>query len=477
MLKELRNKKTAKKIWIILIILIVPAFTLWGFGSFMHSKQEAAYVGKISSRKVSSLEYQDALDAVKNQAVMQFGDDLSKIQKYLNLESQAWERLILLTEAKKRKVKVSDKEVIELIKSYPFFKNRQGRFDNHAYSEMLRYVFHAQPRTFEEQTRQNIMLSKLYKEVTEQVKLSDEEIKKEYQRLNEKLSLYYIASQPLEFAKSISPGEEEIKDYFTKKSIQFKQPLSFNLEYVSLALENKDEGAIQDEIKKMVLRLNKKEDFIKAAKDFNLQVKETGLFSQTDPIPGIGWSPQILGLLEKVKVGEYLPPIKMDKYYYILRFKERKEPYVPNFDTTKDKVKEAFIKDKSGSIARQKIEDCLKELKTTLQTNPESIDFDKTAKVYGLKSGSTDTFQYGSYIEGIGASDTFWMRAQNLKEDSFSEIIEMDPAGFYIIKLKSKIPIDEKKFGEEKTEFTQKLLAQKKQEYFTKYLEELKKKD
>ena len=108
MLKELRNKKTAKKIWIVLIILIVPAFTLWGFGSFMHSKQEAAYVGKISSRKVSSLEYQDALDAVKNQAVMQFGDDLSKIQKYLNLESQAWERLILLTEAKKLKVKVSD---------------------------------------------------------------------------------------------------------------------------------------------------------------------------------------------------------------------------------------------------------------------------------------------------------------------------------------------------------------------------------
>ena len=307
--------------------------------------------------------------------------------------------------------------------------------------------------------------------------MSDEEIKKEYQRLNEKLSLYYIASQPLEFAKSISPGEEEIKDYFTKKSIQFKQPLSFNLEYVSKALENKDEGAIQDEIKKITLRLNKKEDFIKATKDFNLQVKETGLFSQTDPIPGIGWSPQILGLLEKVKVGEYLPPIKMDKNYYILRFKERKEPYVPNFDTIKDKVKEAFIKDKSEELARQKIEDCLKELKTTLQTNPKSIDFDKTAKVYGLKSGSTDTFQYGSYIEGIGASDTFWMRAQNLKEDSFSEIIEMDPAGFYIIKLKLKIPIDEKKFAEEKTEFTQKLLAQQKQEYFTKYLEELKKKD
>jgi hypothetical protein len=68
------------------------------------------------------------------------------------------------------------------------------------------------------------------------------------------------------------------------------------------------------------------------------------------------------------------------------------------------------------------------------------------------------------------------MRAQNLKENDFSDIVEMDPAGFYIIKLKSKIPIDEKKFGEEKTEFTQKFLAQKKEEYFNKYLEELKRK-
>jgi parvulin-like peptidyl-prolyl isomerase len=320
------------------------------------------------------------------------------------------------------------------------------------------------------------MLSKLYNEVTEQVKLSDEEIKKEYTRLNEKISLYYIASQPLEFLKSITPSEEEIKDFFTKKSIQFKQPLSFNLEYISLVQENKYEGAIQDEIKKITLRLNKKEDFIKVAKDFNLQAKETGLFSQTDPIPGIGWSAQILGLLEKVKVGEYLPPIKMDKYYYILKLKERKEPYVPDFDTIKDKVKDSFIKHKSQNMARQKIEDCLKELKTTLQIDPKSIDFDKTAKVYGLKSGSTDLFQYGSYIEGIGASDTFWMRAQNLKENDFSDIVEMDPAGFYIIKLKSKIPIDEKKFGEEKTEFTQKFLAQKKEEYFNKYLEELKRK-
>ena len=490
MLKRLRKKKTAKKIWIILIILILPAFVFWGFGSFMRSKQETTYAGKISGRKVSELEYKDALDAVRNQAIIQFGDNLSEIEKKLNLESLVWDRLVLLAEAKKRKIKTTDQEVIELIQSYPFFQTKKGQFDNQIYSQMLRYEFRTQPRIFEEQTRSTLILSKLYKEITGNLNLNEEEIKKEYQKLNEQINLYYIASLPSDFIKDITATEEEIKDYFIKNSFQFKQPLSFNIEYISLASEDKNETAIKDKIRKLALRLSKKEDFTNAAKELNLEVKETGLFSQTDPMPGIGWSPQILSLISKLKIGEFAPPIYIDKYYYILRLKERKESHIPDFERIKDKVKEAFIKEKAKDTAQQKIEDALKELKTAYKTNPtgialpipikeranpKSIDFDKIAKIYGLKSGSTNFFRYGSYIEGIGASDNFFTAAVDLKEDAHSGIIEM-PSGFYIIKLKSKIPVDENKFREEKPEFAKKLLLQKREEYFSRFLQELKRK-
>lgn len=474
MLNKLRKKKTAKKIWVILTILILPAFVFWGFGSFIRSKQEATYAGKISGRRVSLLEYKDALDAVRSQAIIQFGDNLSEVEKRLNLESLAWDRLVLLSEAKKRKINVADQEVIELIQGYPFFQ-RKGKFDSQIYSQMLQYVFHAQPRVFEEQIRQSLTLSKLYKEVTANLNLSEEEVKKEYQKINEQINLYYIASIPPDFIKGVSASEEEIKDYFSKNSFQFKEPLSFNIEYASLATEDKNETAIKDKIKNLALRLSKREDFTKAAGALNLQVKETGLFSQTDPIPGIGWSPQILGLLSRLKIGEFMPPVYMDKYYYILRLKDKKEPYIPDFQTIKDKVKEVFIKEASRKIAQQKIEDCFKELKAAHKTNPKSLDFDKTAKNYGLKSDSTDFFRYGSYVEGIGASDNFFAVAQDLKEDETSGIIEM-PSGFYIVKLKSKIPVDEKKFLDEKAEFAKKLVSQKREEYFSRFLEDLKRK-
>ncbi|MDD5166750.1 MAG: SurA N-terminal domain-containing protein [Candidatus Omnitrophica bacterium] len=467
MLKKLRNKKTAKKIWIVLAILIVPAFVLWGFGGAIRDKDKARISGKIFGKTISPLDYNDALEATKNQAIMQFGDNLAQIQKQLNLESQAWERLMLLAEAKKHKIKVTDKEVVTLIESYPFFKNKNGQFDNRIYSETLHYVFRTQPRVFEEQTRQNLMLQKLYQEVTANVKIDEAEVKDNYIKANAQVSIHYIAGIPSDFTKNITVPETELKEYFSKNSFKFKQPISFNIEYTILDSEEKT--------KNIISRLNKKEDFKKVAKELNTTLKETGLFAQTDPVPGIGWSPQLAAMLSKAKANEVLPALQMDKNYYVLKIKEKKDTYIPEFASIKEKVKDALIKDKSTGIAKEKIEACLKKLKERRKKDRRSADFSKAAKEYGLKSSSTELFKYGTYIEGIGASDNLWTAARKLKENEFSEIISI-PAGFYIIRLKSKTEPDDKKFETEKKDFTQNLLQQKKQESFIKFASELEKK-
>ncbi len=471
MLKKLRGKKTAKKIFIFLAIIIVPAFVLWGSGSVMRSKQENADVGSISGRKVSLLEYKDALSAVKIQAMIRFGDNLSEAEKYLNLESQAWDRLLLLTEAKKRRLIASDREVIDLLTSYPFFQNK-GRFDDKTYNSMLQYEFHVQPRTFEEQTRSNLIISKLFKALTDHIGVTDEEIKEAYRRLNEQISIDYIASLPLQLAKNTSFSEEEVKNYFLKDTLKFKQPLSFNVEYIMVGVN--DDKVTKEKIKGIFLRLRRNEDVNKVAKDFDVEAKETGMFTQLESIPGIGWSPQIMGLILRLKTGECLMPIQMDKYYYILRLKEKKEPHIPEFETIKDKVKESLIKYRSEKIARERIEACLEKLKTTPRDNLRSADFARAAKEFGLKNESTPLFKYGSYLEGIGVTDSFWTAAQHPNNQGLSDIIQM-PSGFYIVRLKTKTTFDEKKFSEEKEEFTRKLLLQKKDESFVKFIEDLRK--
>ncbi|MBM3250229.1 MAG: hypothetical protein FJZ09_05210 [Candidatus Omnitrophica bacterium] len=466
MLKKLRNKKLQKKIWIILLIFIMPAFVLWGLSSAVRSRRQDASGAKSTGRKVSETEYNDALDAVKNMAIIQFGDKFNEVYRALNLDDQAWERLILLHEAKKLKVSVSDKEVIELLESYPFFQ-RDGEFDERTYNEMLQYVFRTQPRVFEEQTRQNIMLSRLFEKVTGKLTLSDREVREEYQKANEQISVYYIASLPADFAKNIKPSEEELKGFFEKNTLQFKQPVSFNLEYIVVDSEEKTKDAYG--------RLKKKADFKAVAKETGLQAKETGFFAQTDPIPGIGWSPEILGLVATLKTGEFTQPIHTEDNYYILKMKEKKESFIPDFKEIAEKVKNAYIKAESERLAREKVGKCLENIRQMQAGGAKSADFNKAAKAAGLKSDATGPFKYRSYIEGIGSSDELWTAANKLEADAVSGVIET-PSGFYIVRLKEKKAIDEKEFENLKNSFGEELLQRKKQEYFSKFLEELSRK-
>ncbi|MFA5156953.1 MAG: SurA N-terminal domain-containing protein [Candidatus Omnitrophota bacterium] len=467
MLNKLRKKKTAKKIWVILAILVILAFVFGGAGMLTGDKDGgiSKYAGKVYGRKISLIEYKDALQAVRTQALIQFGDNLSEAQKYLNLEARAWERILLSAEAKRRGIKVKDQEVVDIIQNYQFFQ-RNGKFDNRIYQELLKYAFQNQPRAFEEQVRQDLAISKLYKQVTESVKLDDNELRMEYEKANEEVSVYYIASLPQDFANAITATDEEVSAYFTANKIEFKEPLSFNLEYLTSESESKIQGLLP--------HLKKKEYFNKLAKDSGLEIKETGLFAETSPIPGMGWLPQVTELLFKIKVGQFLPPVKADNTYYLIRLKERKDPYIPEFDKIKEKVKEALIKQKSTAIAKEKINGCYEKLKQEYAANPASADFNRAAAEFGLKSDVTAMFKYESYIEGIGASDAFWIYTKSLKENEPSKVISL-PSGFYIIKIKSRLPVDENKFKEESAEFEKKLLSQKQQERFTAFIEESKK--
>lgn len=466
MLKALRNKKTAKKIWIILALIIVPAFVLWGSGSLRGDKREDVFVGRLFGKKVSAIEYKEALDAVKNQAVIRLGDSFEKAREYLNLEAQAWVRLALLYDARRRRITANDKEVIEAIENYPFFQ-RNGSFNNRLYTEMLQYVFHTQPRVFEEQVRQDLVIAKLYEAVTGQITLNNEEIKTEYQKANEELSLYYISGLPADFAKDITVTDDELKIYFDKNALDFKKPLSFNLSY--FVSDN------PETIKKAAVYLRKKDGIKKINRELGLSLKETGLFSSTGPIPQIGWSAQIVELAARLSPGQSLAPLELDKYYYIFQLKEKKEPYIPELTTVKDQVKETFIKNKSRELALAAIENCRSKLVQAYKENPRALDFDKAAREYGLKSGVTALFKYRSYIENIGSSDKFFETAKGLKGDAPSSIIEL-PTGYYIVRIKEVVAVDDKKFAAEKEEFAKKILLQKKQERFNEFVEELKKK-
>ena len=331
---------------------------------------------------------------------------------------------------------------------------------------MLKYVFRTQPRTFEEETRQNIMLSKLFEGITSKITVTDEQVKEEYKKINEEISIDYIVASLADISREVSPATEEVKGFYSKNSVLFKQPASFNIEYIS--------ADSADAIKNAALQQKWTHNLKKTAEKLKLEAKETGSFAQSDSIPGIGWSPEIMQLILKLKTGQTMQPVYMDKKYYLMILKEKKDPYIPEFDAIKDKVKDALIKVKSKEIAEDRAKKCLKGLRADYDKTKRT-DFKKSAKENGLNYSSTQNFKYGSYIEGVGSSDPFWVASLALKNDEPSEIVDTS-TGLFIFKVKVRKEPDYKKFDEEKKEFTQKLLTQKKEEYFSQGIEELKRK-
>ncbi|MFA5101375.1 MAG: SurA N-terminal domain-containing protein [Candidatus Omnitrophota bacterium] len=463
MLQIFSNKERNKKIMIAIFICILPGFLLWGTASVIKSsKQKPAAAVTIFGKRVSPDEFSEALQSTRLQTMMQFGESFSQVEKFLDFKNLALERLILLYEGRTRGLAVSDEDVRKAIAKNPLFQ-RKGSFDPGGYEYMMRYVLRVQPRAFEEMTRQNLILSKLYEKVTAGITAGDQEIRQAYEKQNEQISIDYIAGLPAEFQKDIVLKEEELKDYFSDNAAEFKEPISFNLEYLTFETEPQAVGASQ---------ILEKNGFDKTAKTMDLPVNETGFFTQTEPIPGLGYANDMTQMLPKMQKGDVLPIHQIDKKYYAFRIKEIKEPYIPVFETVAGKIKDILTQKKAKIIAREKIDAAFAKLNGLAA---DAADFNKVAAEFGLKSSTTDPFKFGSYIQGIGASDQFFTKAKELKDKEISSIIEI-PGGFYIIKTKNIIPIDETKYESEKAAFSEKFLSQKKQDAFGEFIKDLKKK-
>ena len=464
MLQIFADKERNKKIMIGIFICILPGFLLWGTSSVIKSAKEKPLPGvMIFGKRVPAEDLSQAIQAVRMQTMMQFGDSFSQVEKFLDFRNLAIERLILLHEGRSKGIRVTDEDVRRAIAQNPLFQ-RKGAFDPAGYEYVMRYVLRVQPRAFEEVTRQNLILTGLYDRITGSVAATDDEIRLAYEKQNEQVSISYIAGLPAEFQKNMAVEDAELSDYFAKNSEEFKEPISFNLEYLTFDSEPQAVGVSQI--------LEKKDGFDKTAREMDLPISETGFFHQTDPVPGIGWANDMTGSLPQIPKGTVLPIRQIDSKYYAFRVKEIQEPFIPAFETVKDRIKEIVSQKKARALATEKMNAALAAL---MNAGPDAADFDKTAAEFGLKSSATDPFKFGSYIQGIGASDTFFTEAKKLKNKEFSSVIEI-PGGSYIIKVKEIIPIDEAKFSEEKAAFAEKFLSQKKQEAFGAFVQELKKK-
>ena len=210
----------------------------------------------------------------RDQAIRIYGDEFFKNGNRIDLEQETWDRLILLKEAQKRDIQVSDQEVVAYIASIPFFQ-RNGQFDQTLYEEIVQNpsVFDRSTHDFEEGVRKQLMIKKLMMPWPLRAVLSDAELKKEYQKRNEKITLQYVLFSASDYAKNATASDDEIKTFYDQHKEQFRTAPTIVLNYV----QTKDK-ALADTLSK---ELTPGSDFAAVAKQLKLEVKTSAPLPRT----------------------------------------------------------------------------------------------------------------------------------------------------------------------------------------------------
>jgi len=455
MLKLLRQKKVMKKILWALAIIIVPAFVLWGAGrSPRQGPQGPKYIGKIFGKKVSFEKFSKSYEISFQQMWLAYAgnnDLLRQMKESGQIYQMAWDRLIMLAEAKKQGIDADDKEVISLITETRIF-SRGGVFDNKFYSDLLINKLRTSPRKYEEGIRENLIITKLRDRVTEDIGVTDVEILKEYNRRNEKAEVSYFLSDPEDFKKGIELTDEEIKVYYDKSSHTFKKGEEVSIRYLYIK-----EDQI-DLVNKITDEVAEGGSFDEIAEENSLEVSETPFFGRSEEIPEIGWSFDVINAAFSLKEGMTSFPIYTSKGYYIISLKEKRTGYLPSLEDVKDDIEKILIKEKSIGLAK---DSAIQKHKDIEEAMKDGSSFEKAAKKLKVKIEKTKPFSRKDYIEGIGQAQFLKAVAFNSVKDKINAPIKCEK-GFVAFRVDKTTPPDEEKFEEEKEKIKDQLLMQKK---------------
>ena len=166
-------------------------------------------------------------------------------------------------------------------------------------------------------------------------RISKKDIGKEYEKINQEISINYICSLAADFSKNIKPKDSELKNYFARNKELFRQYIPANRDENNRNLFKLDgveqkvrEAFINTEALKLAeQKINEcaKEletrEFKQAAKKCDLKVKETAPFKFGSDVEGIGATNIFWNTAKLLNDKEHSKIIRIPSGFYIIQVK------------------------------------------------------------------------------------------------------------------------------------------------------------
>ncbi|HBQ20346.1 MAG: hypothetical protein A2Z91_05470 [Deltaproteobacteria bacterium GWA2_38_16] len=393
MLQAIRKRQ--KVLLTIFITLISIVFIFWGFyGGF--SRRFSGYLGSGDTASVNGehitvqefeREYQNLVRLYQNILKDKFTPEMAERfnLKQLTL-NQLIDKKLIAQGAHTLGLKVTDDEIRDNIIQAPYFQ-KNGKFDKDYYLDLLK-ANKLTPAIYEESVRLELLQRQVMDLLKNHIKISDEEVWKDYLLKNEKLNLEFIrverellisriALTPEEVQQFLKTELPKVQQYYStnqhlfKKKEEGKDPKTEKIEPFETAKEGIAKTLLQEQktstlakdITEKLWKNKNQSSFNSLLKEEKLKWEETGLFPRESKyIPKVGESKDIIEAALQLTSQNPFPAryFELHGQYYIVRLKKHETADSKKFDQEKEKAAQALLNQKQSEAYYE----WLKELRT-----------------------------------------------------------------------------------------------------------------
>lgn len=235
-------EKHKRWIQIVLLVLIVPSFALFGINYYFDEYGDSGEVAKVAGTKITPQEFDNALRERQEQLRQMMKDQvdatlLDSNEVRVAVVNDLVERRALLSHALHSGLAVPDVEVQQIIAEIPSFQDpATGKFSMDRYKQVLKSQGMT-PVMFEERLRHDLRVTQSRDSVTGSVVLADAVVNRLGKIREQKRELSYWVLAPEQLLSRVSVSDDEIRKFYDGNQKDFRIPERVRVEYVTLSPE------------------------------------------------------------------------------------------------------------------------------------------------------------------------------------------------------------------------------------------------
>ncbi len=498
--------------WILwgIIILFVLALAA-DFGASSGGRGNMTSVAQVGGESVSQQEFQRAYKNMTNFYRQIYGDQLTpevEKQMYRQALSQTVVQKILLAEARRQGLRVTDAELRDRILSIPNFKDEQGRFIGEEIYKQTLAANQISVADFETELRDEVLMKKLNDALAANLYVSEDEIQQAYRNQVERAKIRYVQLPRINFSLQVAAPQNEVEAFFQAHKAEFKLPEQRDVAYLLASTAqltsqvnpgepdlrayyeaHKAEYTQEEQVqaRHVLVMVNDQRNDAQAqgraleakkkldgGADFAAVVKE---YSDDTASKDKGGDLGYFGRNRMVKEfedaafgaqpGKLVGPVKSSFGYHLVEVTGKRPGGTQPFELVKDQIRARFTAERIGQLAETRA----KELATRLAANkPANAEALKTlaAQNPGVTFGEA---KVGAADPVPGLGTTLNATAFSLKKGDVSPAVQV-PQGWAVLYVKDIVAPHAPELKEVEQRVRTALVNQKMQQMTTQRLQE-----